>query len=266
MIKRNLRNITVISVAVCLLFAINSIVNLVWKYSIYPSSDLYNSFLPNDVINLFFGTPILIFSVIRALRGSRLGLIGWTGSLLFVLYNEIACLFAVRNIYSIIMDAFIVLLGLIAVVLMLTSLEYQKMLPPSEPVHRPKAYGSILIIMGLVFVVRAIINLVNFANNAVIMPLPDIGINIADLIICSLWIVSGILFFRKSATGCIMGLVSYFHASMLFIALMIFMVIQPVLCRTEFVMADFIVIMIMSLIFLVPFILLVRKAATDWVK
>ena len=113
---------------------------------------------------------------------------------------------------------------------------------------------------------RAIMNMVNMANGNVVLPLPDIGVNIADLIICSLWIVSGILFFIKSTAGCIMGFVCYFHGSMLFIALMIFMVVQPVLCGTEFVMADFIAIMIMSLTFLVPFILLARRAATDWLS
>ncbi len=260
---KNSRLITIMTFVVGLLFAANSIINLILADKIYPTSDMYNSFLPNDCINLFFGVPILFMSVILALRQKKIGYIGWAGSLLFVLYNEIANLFAVRNTYSVIMNATIVLLGVVAIAQLLASLDYQKPPQAGFSIRYPKAYGVILIIMGLLFVARAIMNMVNVANGMV-LPLPDMGVNIADLIICSLWIVGGILLFRKSTVGYIVGFISYFHGSMLFMALMVFMIIQPALCGTEFVMSDFIVIMAMSLTFLIPFVLLIRGSATDW--
>lgn len=74
----------VMTFAIGLLFAVNSIVNLIWTDKVYPVSTMYNSFLPNDCINLFLGIPVLIVSVILSLRHNRIGLIGWAGSLLFV--------------------------------------------------------------------------------------------------------------------------------------------------------------------------------------
>lgn len=261
MLKKNSQLITGLTFAIGLLFAANSIVNLIWADKVYPESVMYNSFLPNDYINLFWGIPVLIVSVILSLRHNSIGHIGWAGSLLFILYNEIAYFFAVRNTYSVVMNAAIVLLSTAAIALLLASLDYEKLQSARLPIRHPKAYGVVLIIMGLVFVARAVMNISNMATGNVVLPLSDIGVNIADLILCTLWIISGILVFGKLTTGYSIGFISYFHGSMLFIALMIFLVIQPVLCRTEFVMADFIVIMTMSLTFLVPFLLLIRRYA-----
>ena len=256
MVKKNSRLITLITIITCLFVPVNSIVNLIWRNIIYPSYDLYNSILPNDYVNLLFGTPVLLVFAILTLRRNKSGYIGYAGSLLFVFYNEIACLLSVRNTYSTIMNALIILLVIIALTHLFISPDYLKNLSAARPIRHPNVYGCILVIMGLLFVVRAIVNIFNVFIGITVMTLPDIGVSIADLITCSFWIISGILLFRKAIVGYILISISYFHGSMPFIALLIFMGLQPVLCGTGFVTADFIVIMIMSLILLVPFVLL----------
>lgn len=144
--KRNAVFLTILILGICILFAVNSIVGIIWGNTVYPESELYNSFLPNDYINLFLGVPILVISVLLLLNQIKIGFIGWAGSLLFILYNNIA-------------------------------------------------YGS-----------------------------------------------------------------------MLFAALIIFLAIQPMLCNTEFVTADILVIGIMSLAFLIPCVLLARLFPSSWPK
>lgn len=77
MIKKNAHIIRRISGVVGFLFLVNTIVNLIFSHRIYSAPDLYHSFFPNDLINLIFGLPILIFSMMKGRKGHKLGLIGW---------------------------------------------------------------------------------------------------------------------------------------------------------------------------------------------
>ena len=264
MLKKTYLPIYAVSFCICLLFVANSVVNLIWKDTIYPIPDLYNSFLPNDYINLFFCVPILVVSLIMVRRAKNIGFIGWAGSLMFVLYNEIAYLFAVRNVYSQISNGGIALLGLVALITLIRSLDCQKLITDASPVRRHKAYGAVLIIMGLVFVMRAAVNIISVTVGSVSLPLSETGVNIADIIICLFWVVSGILMVKKSTYGYVMGFISYFHGALLFIALIIFMAVQPAVCGTDFIATDFLVIAIMSLTFLIPVIRLIYKFAVYW--
>lgn len=257
--KRNSILVNMLTLVVCLLFAANSIINIVWSKTIYQLPELYNSFLTNDYINILFGVPILVISLLLVRCNIRLGLIGWAGSLLFVVYNEIAYLFSVRNAYSLTINAIIVLMGLVTVALMLTSFDYPKLLNGEFPVKRSGVYGAVLVFMGLVFVARAITNIVSTVSGHGVLTIPEIGVNIADVIICTLWILSGIFLIRKTKLGFIASFISYFQGSMLFLGLMIFMVFQPVLLGTKFVLLDFVVIAVMSLTFLVPLLLLICR-------
>lgn len=110
----------------------------------------------------------------------------------------------------------------------------------------------ILVAMGLIFVGRALVNLIRSMDGDVNLPLPDIWVNIADMIICTLWIISGILLFSKKRSTYIAGMISYLHGSLLFLSLIIFMAIKPLLCGTEFIAADLFVIGIMVWYFLFP--------------
>jgi len=257
--KRNNTLISILTWVLCLLFAANSMINIAWSDIIYQSPELYNSFLANDYINIFFGVPILVISLILVRHHIKLGLMGWVGSILFVVYNEIAYLFAVRNTYSMIANAIIVGIGLITIILILISIDYTKILDKEIPIKRTTVYGLVLVIMGLIFVARAVVNIISTVSGHGVLTVPEIGVNIADVVICTLWIMSGILLIRKTKLGFIISFISYIQGSMLFLALMFFMVFQPIILETEFLVLDFAVIVIMSLTFLIPLFFLIHK-------
>jgi hypothetical protein len=247
------------------LFAGNSIAGIMFSDLVYPIPDIYNSFLPNDYINLFFGIPILILSVVLALRALKIGLAGWAASLMFALYNAIAYLFAVRNTFSMIVSAFIVLLCIVELILMALSLNHETVSAQAPHVRHSRIYGSILIAIGLIFVLRALANIIKSAGGYAGLSLPEVGVNIADVIVCSLWIISGILLIVRQRFGFFAGLISYLHGSILFLSLMAFLIIQPLLCGMKFSVADLAVIGIMSLVLIVPSVLLVRKLSQRYV-
>lgn len=234
------------------LFMSNSIAGIAFSGELYHTPVMYVSFLPNDYINLFFGLPILIVSMLMWRHGQSIGLIGLTAALIFILYNNIAYLFAVRNVFSLIANTLIVSLCIIQLILLLKILSNVRGRLKEPCIRRPGIYGAILVAAGILFIARAVMNLLNSALGQIDLSIPEIGVNIADVVICPLWIISGILMFRKKRFGYIAGVIAYLQGSMLFFALIVFMIIQPLLCGTEFIATDLLVIAIMGMTFFIP--------------
>ena len=89
-ITKNLTLAYKLSLAVAILMVMASLAGLLFSQALYQSEDLHHAFVPNDVINLLIGLPILLGSMALARRGSLMGLLFWPGALLYTLYNYIA--------------------------------------------------------------------------------------------------------------------------------------------------------------------------------
>lgn len=237
------------------LFAAQSALGVTLPDTVYPTADLYSAFVPNDYINLFFGVPCLIVSLALALRNARLGFIGAGGCLLFILYNSAAYLFALKDPYSLTLSALVTALCIAALIPYAASLKRTWADVDPSVIRRPKVYGGVLTVMGLVFVGRALVNIFGGVSSA------DAGVTIADAALCSLWIASGVALLLKKPGGSRIAAaaVCLLHGSLLFIALMIFLLIQPALCGTIFAAQDAAVVAVMSLAMLVPCGLLLRR-------
>ena len=72
------------------------------------------------------------------------------------------------------------------------------------------------------------------------------------------WIAGGVWLWRRQALGYAAGAGLLFQASMLFIGLLVFFLLQPFLTATAFPMQDFGVIFVMGLVCFVPFALFIR--------
>ena len=64
-----------------------SVIGLLYGAVVYPADDLFQSFVPNDVVNLLIGLPILLGSMWIARRGELIGRLLWPGTLLSLLHN-----------------------------------------------------------------------------------------------------------------------------------------------------------------------------------
>jgi len=249
-------------IAVVLLFAANSLVNITQSAHIY-TPELRLAFLPNDWINLVFGVLLLLVSLFTAARQRRLGFALLAAALLFVLYNEIAYLFAMRNAFSLLMNALMVIFGCIALFLMRALFPA---LPKSQYAGaRPVwGYSVVLIGIGAVFAARAVMQIVQTGSGDA--SLATIGVALADLVLCAVWVVSGIMLLKKSPAGMMMGMLSLLNGSILFLALIAYLAIQPMVTGSAFAPADFAVIAGMSLIFFVPTGLLMKRLSKTEVK
>lgn len=238
--------------------AVTSIIGLLYQNNIYPTAELRQSFITNDILNLLIGLPILLGSMWLARRERLLGLLLWPGALLYGLYNYVAYIFALPVSMNTIVYVAIVLLSAYAVfdlVKNIDAIAVQVQLADAVPV---KTSGWILLLFGAAFLMRAIGMIVTAGLNQMAIPAAEFGTLIADMALSLLWVAGGVLLLRQRPLGYVSGLGLLFAASMLFVGLILFLLLQPVLTAVPFALTDVMVVAVMGLVCFIPFGLFAR--------
>lgn len=187
----------------------------------------------------------------------------WMGALFFVFYNYTAYVFAMPLNGAFIASLFLMMLSaytLIALVAMVDGKAIQEKL--TGAVHE-KFAGGVLAGLGFLFFFRVIAVLVNAINTGGTIAQTELAVNIADFLITPAWIIGGILLWRRRELGYVTGLGLLFQGSMLFIALIVFLLLQPLLTAASFAVVDVIVIFLMGLICFIPFVLFLRGVVAN---
>lgn len=257
-ITRNLTLAYALSLVITLLMAGLSLGGLLYQSSLYPTGEMRQSFVANDVVNLFIGLPILLGSIWLTRRGNLVGLLFWPGALLYVLYNYIAYVFGIP--FSLISWVYLALVSLSAYTIyeLLKSIDKQSVQEQLSGVVPVRISGWVLVILGVAFFFRAVGMIAQASLDGTRLPVSEIGVLIADLILSMLMIIGGAWLLRRMPLGYVSGLGLLFAASTLFIGLIVFLLLQPVLTAAPFLLVDVIVVFIMGLICFVPFVLFLR--------
>jgi hypothetical protein len=251
-LTRSLSPARALALIAALLMTAASLAGLLFPAGLYPAEALRRAFLSNDVVNLFIGLPILLGSMWAAHRGRLLGLLFWPGALFYVLYNYIAYAVAMPLTAPFVVYLALVALSAFGVFGLITSLDtpaVQRQLAGAVP---ERLAGVVLAGLGALFFLRA-------AGQVLAAPAgPELGVLVADLLTTPVWVIGGVLLWRRQALGYAAGLGLLFQGSMLFVALLVFFILQPFLTATPFPLTDFVVILVMGLVCFVPFGLFVR--------
>jgi hypothetical protein len=257
-ITRNLNLAYALSLAIILLMAGLSMGGLLYQSGLYPTSEMRQSFVANDVVNLFIGLPILVGSIWLTRRGDLVGLLFWPGALLYVLYNYIAYVFGIP--LSLISWLYLALVGLSAYTIyeLLKSVDEHFVQQRLSGVVPVRISGWVLVIFGVAFFFRAIGMIAQAGLDGTRLPVSEIGVLIADLVLSMLMILGGAWLLRRMPLGYVSGLGLLFAASMLFIGLIVFLLLQPLLTAAPFSLVDVIVVFMMGLICFIPFVLFLR--------
>ena len=257
-IRRSLKPIYASSIIIAILMAAASAAGLMVRTTIYPTDELLRSFVPNDVVNLFIGLPILLGSMWLALRGKLVGLLCWPGALFFVLYTYIVYVFAMPFNAAYLLYLALVTLCVYTIIALVTSIEgkpVQERLTGAVP---ERVAGGILAGLGILFFLRVIVVTFNTLTSQAPIAGTEVAVLIADFLITPAWVIGGILLWRRRELGYVSGLGLLFQASMLFIGLIIFLFLQPFLTSARFVLTDVVVIFVMGMICFIPFALHLR--------
>jgi hypothetical protein len=262
-IKHGLSISYVLSMIIAILMTIASLGGLLFPAIIYPTDELVQSFMANDVVNLFIGVLILLVSMWLTRRDKLVGLLLWPGALFYVLYNYIGYLLGTP--FSLFTFGYLalVLLSAYAVFALLKSIDgdsVQKKLSGGVPT---KTAGWILAVFGVLFSLRAIATIAGAGISQTMLPMSEIGVLVADLVISIIWVTGGAMLLRRMPLGYVSGLGLLFVGSMLFIGLIMFLVLQPVLTGAAFSLVDVTVVFGMGLVCFIPFALFVRGVTSS---
>ncbi len=248
----------ILSLVVAVGTAVASIAGLIFQTTIYPTAEVQQSFAANDVINLIIGLPILLGSVWLTRRGQLIGLLFWPGALLFGLYNYIAYVIGLPFSLMTVVYLLIVLFSAYAIFDLLKNIDRQTVQTQLADAVPVKTSSWVLIAFGVLFIFRAVGIMLNSDVNQTALPLTELGVLIADIVLSLLCVVGGGLLLRRMPLGYLSGLGLLFAACMLFVGLVLFLLLQPILMDVPFVLTDVIVVAVMGLIFFIPFALFIR--------
>lgn len=248
------------SFLIVVLMAVASVVGLVSSAVVYPSDAFVRAFVPNDVVNLVLGLPIILISMWLTRRRRLAGPLCWVGALFFVLYNYLIYLFALPFQWAFLLHLSLVAMSAYSLVGLLLSIDGNAVRQRLMGVVPEKLGGGVLAGLGLLFFLRILGVLIPALSQGEAVPEAELAVHIADFLITPAWVIVGVLLWRRRVLGYVMGLGMLFQASSLFIALIIFLLIQPLLTAAPFAASDAVVIFIMGLLCFIPMVLFVRGA------
>jgi len=261
-IRHNLTLVYIFSLIIAILMAAASIVGLLYPTVIYPTDDLLKSSMPNDVVNLFIGVPILLGSMWLARRGQLIGLLFWPGALFYVLYNYIAYVFGMPSNVMFLLYLTLVTLSAYTLIGLVASIDGTAVQQRLTGVVPERAAGGVLAGLGILFSLRVVGVIVGALVSRTPVAATELAVLVSDFVTSPAWIVGGVLLWRRKEFGYVTGLGLLFQASMLFIALIVFLLLRPFLTAAPFVLADVVVVFILGLICFIPFALFVRGVAS----
>jgi hypothetical protein len=242
-----------LSLVVALVVAAVSLTGLLLPANLYPTEELRRAFLANDVVNLLIGLPALLGALWLLRRANLLGLLGLPGALFYVTYNAIAYAAAMPLTWLFFVHLGLAISSAVAIFLHVSSVDAAAVQAQLQGRVAERFGAVVLMGFGILFFLRAA---AEFFDGAAGMA--EFGVLLADGLTTPFWILGGLALWRKQPLGYVCGAGLLFQASMLFVGLLAFFILQPFVAGVPFPLEDFIVILVMGLLVFIPFGLFLR--------
>lgn len=266
-LKGNPSLLYIASLLIAILMTIASVAGLRYRTLIYPTDELIQTFVSNDVVNLFIGLPILLGSMWLTWRGKLVGLLCWAGALFFVLYNYIAYVFAMPLNWAFTLHLVLMMICTYTLIGLIAVIDGEAMRQRLAGTVPEKFAGGVLAALGTLLTLRVLGVLVAALTNGTLPAKTELAVNISDFLTTPAWIVGGVLLWKRKELGYVTGLGLLFQGSMLFIGLIIFLLLQPPLTGLPLATTDIFVVFVMGLVCFIPFGLFIRGVmASDSTK
>jgi hypothetical protein len=250
------------SLILVVLTAVAAAISLLNPDEIYPTDELRQAFFANDVVNLVIGLPTMLIALWLTLRKKLIGLLFWPGALMFLLYTYMAYLFSMPMTWYYLLLLGIVALSFYTLVWLLAQLDVEAIGQRLDGRVPVRLSASLLILFGLFVFLRVFAVIANVMADPTAFTLAELTVLPPDFLISPAWILGGILLWRRKPLGYTAGLGLLFQASMLFIGLIAFLLVQPLLIATPFDLTSTLTVALMSLVVIIPLGLYLRGIAT----
>jgi hypothetical protein len=256
--KRSLNLFYGVSLLIATLMLIASLAGLFYPQIIYPSEELRQAFIPNDVVNLLVGLPILLLSMWLARRNKLVGLLFWPGALFYVFYTYVVYVFSMPLNLAFLLQLALLILSAYTLIAFVANIEGVTVQNQLAGAVSERVGGGVLVGFGMLFLLRATGVMLSAIFKQAPLANTEIALNITDLILAPAFIIGGLLLWRRAALGYVTGLGLLFQASMLFIGLIVILIIRPYITTAQFAPVDVLLVTLMGMVCFVPFVLFLR--------
>jgi hypothetical protein len=257
-IRFNLRLAYILSLLIATLVALSSLGGIRYQAIIYPNQELVQSFLATDVVNLFIGLPVLLVSMWLAWRGKLIGLLFWPGAILYVVYINIIYVLGMPFNLGFVLHLVMLAMAVYTLIGLVASIDGRKIQGQLSGAVPERLAGGILAGLGVGFFLLVIGEFANAYASRTVIPETELALLTADFLISPPWVIGGVLLWRCKELGYVTGLGLLYQATMLFLGLIFFIILQPYLTSAPFVLTDLVVILFISMIILIPLALFGR--------
>jgi hypothetical protein len=208
-----------------------SVCGIATKGLVYPTKALMRMLLPDEILILYLGLPVLLGSMWMTRKGQLLGLLCWSGSLFFLFYNYLAYCFAMEQSPLILAYLALASMSGISLIALLVRIDSGKVAARLRGSVGEKVSGAALALMASFVLIRIII----VVGSAIL--------NYAPL--------------RKDL-GLLFGLGLLLQASLHFLALVFSLLLQPSFTGIRIVFSDLALAAALSLLGIVSLLLFAK--------
>ena len=247
-----------LSLLIAILLILASAGGLLYQDAFYPTAALRASFVANDVVNLSIGLPVLLGSLWLARRGRLLGLLFWPGALFYVLYNATAYLFALPLNVAFLLNLLLVTATVYTMAALVSSIDAQAVGKTLSGTVPERMAASALFLLGVAYFLLSAVMFAGAVVNQAPLGAVERATHVADFLIAPAYVIGGLLLWRRQPLGYVAGMGLLFQASMLFVGLIVFLLLQPLISMEPFEPVDVVVVAIMGLVCFIPFALFAR--------
>ena len=259
-LKFEIRVLYVSSIVIACMVAAVSIIGIVFQTSIYPDESIRMSFVPNDIVNLIAGLPLLIISMLLAWRKKLIGLLSWPGAIFYMAYVYFPYLMGVP--FNILFLPYLVIfaLSIYSLIGIIVSIDGAAVTGRISGTVPARTSGGILIGLSVLILIRQSGMIVASVVKESAVPPADIALWIDDFAIAGpAMFLGGILLWKKKQLGYVVGGGLLLVYGVLSIGLIPFLAIQSYMKKTSMDLSAIVILIAMGLVCLIPFSFFVRS-------
>ena len=224
----------------------------------YPSPEIAELFLTNDLVNVIIGSLFFLISLLLFYKDKLIGTLLLPGTLIYVIYNYFAYLLGKPFSWSSVGNLLLFFLSIFVLFHTLRSIDHHKVKSILENGVAERFSGWVLILFGVAFIALALSEIIPGILDGSIPPLGVKAVSMADILVSIGWVLGGVLLVQHRALGYSLGLGLLLAASSLFVGLILYFFLAPLITGRIFDWFEVLTVSVMGMICFVPSALFVR--------
>lgn len=257
-LEKNFRSIFALTTAATILMVILSALGLLIPDQLYPDVSMADEFMTNDLVNLIIGLPLFLVGLVYFGQRQLMGTMLLPGALIYTFYNYFAYLLGKPFNWISLFYLLLLLLCAVILIALLSALDHESIKAKLEGKSSERLTGWVLVLFGLAFIALALSEIVPGILDGSIPPLGEKAVSAADILVSIAWVYGGIALLRRKSLGYSLGLGLLLAASALFIGLILYFFIAPLLIGRALDWFEVLTVFVMGLICFIPNFLFLR--------